>query len=365
VRSHGRRSKGAVLVGRVTRTPRVLMVCDAGSTIGIGHVMRCLALGEEFQSRGFEVLFATETDGIAWAVEQLARRDMRVVAPAAYDDVAGLCGQVADLRPDVLVVDSYVRPRSAYSAVRGSGPVLLAIVDGDPGGRVADVYLDQNIGAETDDWPLPPGSIRLAGLRHSLMRDDILEHRPERPRGDQSDPPRVLAFFGGTDAHGAAPLAARALASTGESFDATVVAATPDLADRVRAVPRAPGQHMDVIGPSDTLAELVTGSDLVVSAAGTSSWELCCLGAAAALVAVAGNQVESYGRAVEVGVVAGLGLLTDLEQDPGPAAAALGDLLLDTERRARLRGAAWRLVDGQGRRRVVDEVVARVPAPTI
>jgi spore coat polysaccharide biosynthesis predicted glycosyltransferase SpsG len=351
-------------VGRVTRTPRVLMVCDAGSTIGIGHVMRCLALGEEFQARGFEVLVAAEADGIAWAVDQLALRDMRVVQPAAYDDVAGLTGQVAELRPDVLVIDSYLRPRSAYSSVRGAGPVLVAVVDGDPDGREADVYVDQNIGAENDRWPLPPGGVRLAGLAHSLMRDDILEHRPEHPRADDATPPRVLTFFGGTDAYAVAPLVARALAGTGQSFDATVVAATPELADQVRAVPTATDQRIDVIGPSDRLSELVTGSDLVVSAAGTSSWELCCLGAAAALVAVASNQVESYGRAVELGVVAGLGLLTDLEQDPVSAAAALGDLLRDHRRRVRLREAAWRLVDGHGRRRVVDEVLARVPAST-
>ena len=48
-------------MGSVTQTPRVLMICDAGPEIGIGHLMRCVALAEEFQARGFEVLFSTES----------------------------------------------------------------------------------------------------------------------------------------------------------------------------------------------------------------------------------------------------------------------------------------------------------------
>lgn len=347
-------------MGSVTQTPRVLMICDAGPEIGIGHLMRCVALAEEFQARGFEVLFSTETAGIPWAAAQVAARSIAVLEPPAYDDVPGLLDLVDSQRPQVVVIDSYLRPLAAYAGLRGPGCFLLAIVDGDPAGREADLYLDQNIGAEHDTWPLADGSTRLAGLDYALMRADVLGRRPDEPRSDERTPPRVLTFFGGTDAAGAAPVLAEALIQTGAPFEATVVAATPELADAVNGLEPKPEQSVQQIGPSSRLAELVAEADLVVSASGTSSWELCCLGAAAGLVCVAENQVESYRRAVDLGVAAGLGPLAGIRDDPAPTVATLRTLLTATEQRAALRRRAWQLVDGQGRRRVVDAVVSRL-----
>lgn len=340
------------------------MVCDAGPALGIGHLMRCIALAEEFRSRGAGVRFAADVAAVPWAAGQLAARGLAVVEPAAYDDVPGLVAQVAAEDPDVLVLDSYLRPREAYSALRSRPGVLLALVDGDPGGREADVYLDQNIGAELDAWPLPDGALRLAGLDHALMRDDLLAGRPAAPRTDDATTPRVLTFFGGTDAFGAAPVVAAALIATGLPFAATVVAATDALRAEVAALATADGQSLEVIAPSDRLAERVAAADLVVSAAGTSSWELCCLGGAAALVCVADNQVESYGRAVDLGVVAGAGLLGDLRTDPTPAIGVLTGLLADPALRNDLRARAWHAVDGLGRTRVVDAVLDRLVGPS-
>lgn len=342
----------------------VLMVCDAGSSVGIGHVMRCIALGEEFSARGFEVRFAADLAELPWVAAQLANRGMGVLAdvhPAA--GAGALLSAVGRLQPAVLVIDSYLLPAAAYAeahATLGPGQVLLALTDGDPGGRAADVYLDQNIGAEADRWALAPGSERLAGLRFALMREEILTHRPSDPGAHRDrHPPRVLAFFGGTDAYGAAPVVTAALVATGAPFAATVVAASARSREAVEAVPLGPGQSVEVIGPSDRLAELVTGADVVVSAAGTSSWELCCLGAAAALVCVADNQRDAYGRAVALDLVTGLGELADLSGLDTAATARLARLLREPGERARLREAAWRLVDGAGRRRVVDAVLVR------
>ena len=100
--------------------------------------------------------------------------------------------------------------------------------------------------------------------------------------------------------------------ATGVPFEATVVAATGDLAARIAAVQLQPRQHVDVIGPTDQLAAAVREADLTISASGTSTWELLCLGATAGLVCVVENQVMGYERAIATGTAAGVGVLSDL-----------------------------------------------------
>ena len=161
------------------------MRCDVGPAYGVGHLMRCVALAEEFAARGYEVVFSA--DGRGRPVRPGAGTPPRV----PLGRPAGLGGRRWSSRPgraDAVVIDSYVLPRDAYSAVRRVRPTL-AIVDGDPAGKDGHVLVDQNIGAEDDDWPLPDGTVRLAGLDYALMRDEIRHARTAPPRpGDRRRP---------------------------------------------------------------------------------------------------------------------------------------------------------------------------------
>lgn len=349
----------------VTRAD-VLVRCDIGTTVGVGHLMRCVALAEELLARGLSVLFCADVSEVPLARRQLESRGIAHV-PAVQGDEAH-AALVREVAPSLVVVDSYLLPPSTYDAMRGHGAPLLAFVDGDLGGRVADIYLDQNIGAELDRPELPAGAVRLAGLRYALMRDEILASRPREPRREpgretRHDPARVFAVFGGTDAFGAAPVVAGLLVRTGLPFDAVMVAGNPSAGRALEAVPLGARQRLRVIEPTDRVAERVVAADVVLSASGTSTWELACLGAAAGLVCVADNQVQSYHRMLATGTARGLGLLGDLRAGRPEAVAcavtALDDLLRRPEERERLREAAWRTVDGGGRSRVADAMLGR------
>jgi spore coat polysaccharide biosynthesis predicted glycosyltransferase SpsG len=339
-------------VGRVPGT--VLVRCDVGPSYGIGHLMRCVALAEEYAVRGFAVVFSADVESVPFARDQLQGRGFGWVAPPETTD--GLVEQA--LAAELVVVDSYVLPRDAYTGVRRVRPTL-ALVDGDPAGKDGDLVVDQNIGAELDDWRLPEGTTRLAGLDYALMRDEIRAARADE-HAPADGPTQVFAFFGGTDAFGAAPVMTRALVATGEPFGLRVVAATAELRAELSAITPGSGQRIDVLDPTNELAAEVTAADLVVSAAGTSSWELLCLGAACAFVCVADNQELSYGRVVELGAVAGAGRLADVRIDPAGSVAVLAHLLRDEGERRRLRAAGSRLVDGRGRERVADALTTHV-----
>ncbi len=321
--------------------------------------MRCLALAEEVRRRDVELVFVCDAYTVPWGADQIAARGIGVErAVWTPDEHVELIGR---LGLDAVVFDSYDLDASVYAAVRATGVPTLAIVDGEFRGAEADVLVDQNLAAELDHPELPRDSVRLAGLQYVMIRDEILALRPsEPPAPRQVAVPKVFAFFGGTDAFGAGPPVVQALVATGVPFEATVVAPIADLAARIAAVKLQPRQRVDVIGPTDQLAAAVREADLTISASGTSTWELLCLGATAGLVCVVDNQVMGYERAIATGTAAGVGVLSDLRQDPANAAAVLKRLLTDPAERARLAAAGWRLVDGNGRARVADALMGLI-----
>ncbi|HEU4424192.1 MAG TPA: spore coat protein [Pilimelia sp.] len=338
------------------------MRCDGGPTTGVGHVIRSIALAEEFAARGATVTFLSNLGDVPWVRRQLTDRGFPVVpGPATAGDMLAAV-EAYDL--DLVVIDSYVLDPACGAALREAGVPVVSIVDGDTRGQIADLYVDQNLDAELIPVSLPPGAGRLAGLRYALLRDSVRAQRPAAPRNAAgTGVPQVLCFFGGTDAYGAAPILVRLLAETRRPFAATVVAGRPDLAAVLAGIETGAGQSVAVIEPTDRLPALIATADLVVSASGTSTWELLCLGAPAAMVWVVDNQRLGFDRVVARGLAVGLGRLEELAAS-GTAAEvavrALRELLARPDLRASLSVRAWSAVDGRGRVRVTDAALGLI-----
>lgn len=341
---------------------RVGLRCDASPRRGVGHLVRCLALAEEFLARGAHVAVFGTVERLPWATAELSTRGIPL--HPGPDSPAELVEAARRHHLDVLVLDSYELDPAGADALRAAGVFTLAVIDGDSRGQVADLYLDQNFGAEL---PGLPGRL-LAGSGYALLRDAVITARPPAPPPATTvSRPRVLAFFGGTDAVGAAPVLTRVLVATGHPMDLTVIVGRPEIEAEVEDIAPGRGQIIRPVPPTGALPALITEADLVVSAAGTSTWELCCLGAPAALVCVVDNQRESYARVVRHGLAAGLGELPELtaagvagRATRAAAARTLLGLLSSPQRRATLAAKAWSTVDGQGRARVVDAVLEAV-----
>jgi spore coat polysaccharide biosynthesis predicted glycosyltransferase SpsG/RimJ/RimL family protein N-acetyltransferase len=333
---------------------RILIRCDGGGARGVGHLLRSLSVAHEARARGHEVVLAGAFEG-EFVTQALASADVELLAVASVAADPTLAGRslarlAEEVGADVVHVDDYDLP-----------PVLdvLAVSltstmeDGAFGARGADVRIDPTLGADLE--PAPPGrGVRLRGSRFTPVRPEVTALRDRRAGTTSSTTsstarPAVLVVMGGTDPQGAAPLVTQALAATGHDLDLTVVA-RPDLTEAVRRA--AGGLPVRVIEPTPGLPALMAASDLVVSAAGTSVWELCVLGVPMALVLAVANQRPGYERMLALDAATGLGTPEQL-RDSAVTADRLAPLLVDPQRRAELGAAASRLVDGLGAWRVV------------
>lgn len=333
---------------------------DLGRDVGVGHAMRCLALSEELVRRGHRVSFVCSAREVPWVQERMRSVGVEVCDEPGPDELVPL---FLRKEADAVVFDSYRLPTSVYAAARAAGLRTMAFVDGPLRGAEADLLVDQNLGAEDDSYDRAElddkGMRRLAGLGYAVIRDDILRRRPAAPPfASRVGRPRVLAFFGGTDVAGAGPVMAAGLVRTGCAFDATFIAADAELRERFRAMPPlGADQHLDVIGPTQDLADLIVRADLVLCAGGTSLWETFTLGAAVGVLCLADNQQAAYARVLDTGAAVGLGDLDQVRAQPAATTRILSQLLLEPARRSSLARAAWGMVDGEGKARVVDALL--------
>lgn len=326
-----------------TPSAGVTVLCDAAATTGLGHFVRCLALAVELAARGAQVDVALRDDALPWARDEVVRAGLRL----RTDDWDAVTADAARHGRD-LVVDSYgvTGPwlSGVHQALDGAG--RLVVIDDLADRRfTADVVVNQNLGAEGLDYP---GAGRvLSGPRHALLRAPFAACRDTglATAADLPDSPgTVLVLFGGTDAAGMTATAGAAARAAFPAAEVRVIAprgaaAHPEL-DRVTLLEPSPDVHTEMLR-----------ADLVVTAGGTTLWELCCLARPAAVVTVADNQLAVYDEMVRRGFVLPAGRAAGTS--PQALADRLGRLVGPGVLR-RVAQAASTVTDGAGTQRVAD-----------
>jgi spore coat polysaccharide biosynthesis predicted glycosyltransferase SpsG len=167
-------------------------------------------------------------------------------------------------------------------------------------------------------------------------------------------------FFGGSDPFRAAEVLAPLVVDAVDALDLRVVTSEPGVGDRLRALPRSRGQSVTVLAPRPDLLSMARGADVVVTAAGSSVWELMLHGIPFACLQIADNQQPGYRALIDRKLGVGLGSLEALRRVAGARRRARSDLASlagDPELRAALAVSGRGLLDGRGRARVVDALL--------
>lgn len=360
---------------------RVTFRTDAGTTIGTGHLMRCLALAEGLRAAGAECLFLCR-DGIGALAQMIAEGGHRLQMlpeanerqrvsdgeslahdhwlPGGWQQDLDACLDELASKPaaDWLVVDHYALDHRWETGMRAVARSVMAIDDLADRGHDCDLLVDQNLMPAMVgryDGLLPPRCRPLLGPRYALLRSEF--SRPdETPRAPRGATPRLLVMFGGADAADLTLRAVQALAHIGWQSPVDVVAgplypALDSLRSAIKVLPAA-----ELHAPARDVAALMRAADLAVGSPGVASWERCACALPSLTIAQASNQ-EKVGEALaEAGGHWYLGRAADVSDDE------LQDALRVLGRNGFVRhamsGVATSICDGQGVRRVVRQMLA-------
>ena len=351
---------------------QVAFRADASIRIGTGHVMRCLTLADTLRARGADCMFlcrpheghlldlitARGHQGLALPPASSAAKTDHLygewLGADPLEDAWHAREALAARRVQALVVDHYALDQTWEQVLRPVCHRLMVIDDLADRAHDCDLLLDQNLGrTESDYQPWTPASAkRLTGPRYALLRPEFAQWREVSLR--RRSVPRLqtlLITLGGVDARNMTVrvLAVLAHAALSPALQIVVVCGShsPWLAE-VRAQAAAMPRPTRVLVGVDDMARWMAESDLAIGAAGSTSWERCCLGLPTWLTVLADNQRGA------ADALAASGAAQCFE---GPEALHGLMAALTPTALAEMSQAAQRLCDGLGAPRVADALL--------
>jgi UDP-2,4-diacetamido-2,4,6-trideoxy-beta-L-altropyranose hydrolase len=274
--------------------------------------------------------------------------ELRVKSPrgSAQEDLQWMRTLVTAESADVVILDGYGFDVQYQKSLKSLVPCLVCLDDVPGRPLECHIVLNQNLGVSTADYQpfVSAGTRVLAGPQYALLRSEITKNAGLYRVGQR--PSRVLVTLGGSDSRDDT---ARVLAEITDLNDVQINVVLGPFYRHSNPMKRVSGLQLKQVQVHEgltSLLDLAQRTDLAVTAAGSTVWELACLGVPMVVVGTAQNQEAVLRGLTEFGAAQVLGWMTACS--PGDINRAVRELLRQPDRLSALSKAAIRLVDGKG-----------------
>ena len=330
---------------------RVLVRCDGSHRLGMGHVVRCLAVAEELRdSQRCEVVFAVREGPQAIAAIKPRGFEIRDPALSLEPPFDAL---ILDIRDDL--------PVEAVLSLRERGVVVATIDDPSERRLAADLAFYPPVPQlERMSWDGFDGEL-LVGFEWIVLRRDLQRAREIRAtrRATERATTRLLVTMGGSDPAGMTSKTLAALAQLNRHLEIDVVLGPAFIEDEsFRSVLDQTGASVMVHRAPEDMPALMVRADLALAAFGVTAYELASLGVPALYLCLTDDHAEAASALTDAGLARSLGR-HDLVST-SVLADAIEGFCTDSTALEEMRRRGPELIDGLGARRIAEKIAKRL-----
>lgn len=283
--------------------PPLLIRADASVSIGTGHIMRMIALGQAWQAQGGEVHFLCAE--ITPALEQrlasegfhLLRIHATLGSPEDLSETMHLISETlqADRQNARVVLDGYHFGSDYQLGIKAAGFKLLVVDDyGHADFYHADWVLNQNISAREELYAKrSPATKLLLGPKFAMLRKEFLAYKGWQ-REIAPVAKKILVTLGGSDPDNVTLEVIQALIDLDLHAKVVIGGSNPHLREIGNFIQSQFNStaFIEVVVNATNMPELMAWADVAVAAAGSTCWELAFMGLPSMFVILAENQME-------------------------------------------------------------------------
>ena len=298
----------------------LLIRADAGGTLGIGHVMRMIALAQAWKERGGRVTIASCRcpDALVERIreEGIDYENFGEIVMGSAEDLKS-CIQFAESDPiSWIALDGYCFDENFQKGLKQHGFKVLAVDDyGHCENWHTDLVLNQNIerrGADSESF----GKNFLIGPQYALLRREFRDRKISESR-ETGKGTKILLTFGGVDPTASAVKVLHALNKLAPmNLEIKVLGgpANPNIPALRDGASRSP-HHVEVVSSSDDMPSLYTWAERIISAGGSSCYEWLLFRRPGWVTSVAENQHAIVEAMLDQGIASGIQSLDSVSVD--------------------------------------------------
>ncbi len=260
---------------------KISIITEGFSKTGYGHITRCLSLYQAYEERFIHpTLYINGDDNVK---SFLPDSNHKIIDWATHP--TKLIGEIKN--SDVIIIDSYLAGKDFYDNISKHAKVSLFIDDTLRLDYPAGIILNGTINAETFPYKKKPGKKYLLGTKYIPLRKEFWYAESKKFNRELSS---ILITIGATDSQS---LTSSILKSLQESFPAIkkkVVIGSSFINKNEIENLRDNTTELFYSPPALLMRDLMLSSDIAITAAGQTLYELAASSTPSIAIVVAENQ---------------------------------------------------------------------------
>ncbi|ACN16731.1 MurG2 [Desulforapulum autotrophicum HRM2] len=343
----------------------LIIRADADAHMGTGHIMRCIALAQAWQDRGGKVVFLSHVEGKSLQ-ERILSQGFELFSinapwpnPKDLENVGAFFKAHNINNKSWIILDGYHFTPEYQLAIKNTGCRILIIDDmAHHLSYHCKIILNPNFHTKIRNYNYDPLTIILLGPQYALLRKEFLSKKTAKTTKEIKEKARhILVTMGGADPQNVTLTIINALKKINrKNLKVRVIIGqinrnrklfekdTLELPDTIKLI-------SDVINMPD----LMEWADIVITAGGSTCWELAFMGTPFAAVCIAENQKKNLNYFSKILSIINLGDATQLTDIT--AFKGILKLIDNKKTREEISLKATNLIDGKGATRVVNKML--------
>jgi spore coat polysaccharide biosynthesis predicted glycosyltransferase SpsG len=329
----------------------VLFRCDGSHLIGMGHVIRCMALADAFtSSHKCRVEWAIKVDEAVLAL--LANKYRHSILPESSEDgsrMNSLARIIEDTATNILILDI----KNEYSSEEITelkntfGLLVVTIDDGEEKRNAADLAFYPPVPQlKESDWSHFNGQ-RFAGWEYLLLRSKFGDSNVEQ----NEKPFKIFISMGGSDPHLLSTRVMQIILGLDLSAEVSIIIGPHFTEDnRLPEIPKDSELLMHVHRTPERIWEIMARCHMAIATFGVTAYELLACGIPTVMLSISPDHALSAEKIHTAGCGISVGIHDAITDE------SLGGVILDLfgnkEKLQTMKEHCAGLVDGKGASRV-------------
>jgi len=328
---------------------RALVYANGSSLIGLGHIMRTLAISKELCKREVIVEYTVDKSNES-AINLIRNNGFKVIV---VDNILDHISSINSLKYDVTLIDSYDIDEDGIEKFYAISEKIVYIDDlAVFNSYNMDLLINTSIGAS--DLKYKGSFKKLLGPKYAILRDEFRNIEYKVPRQNVK---KILITLGGADTNNVTKLILDQLLDSYKDIEYNVV-----LGNSYRykdfMINYYETQKVEFHINVSNMKDIMIQNDLAISAGGNTLYELCACGVPTIAIITADNQRQFV---KEIHKKTGIDFVDLIEIDFDNSYCLLRSIIdkniKSHELRKQYSKKMFELVDGKGCSRIVDEIM--------
>ncbi len=349
------------LYSEKTKRPLIAIRADGNERIGTGHLMRCTAIARAFHEEGWDTVFLTADSSGTDFLEKLGIQSICLNSfwDKLDEEMPVLQEKLNILAPELLLVDSYQASPHYLKRQKEILPIVY-IDDLFPGKLPVDVLVNYNLSYQNKPYKESyqgTKTLLLLGPLYAPLREEFYRISPSPLRAQVQN---LFVTTGGTDPFSISENLIGKILSDSDLSNIHIHLAVGRYYENVNGLEQLAFRFSRLVLHRNvtSMARLMRESDLVISAGGTTLYEICACGIPAVIFGFADNQRESRMYMGKTNAMIDCGDYRDNpEQCMQGILASVKDLAHNLQQRTEMQQRQRKITDGHGAERLAQELI--------